>query len=138
MSVKAKLRALISAPFVSERSAPDWENQVDLAPSISSGTAGKEITYVPAADGYVSFAIYNDTNAISYARLNAEGTESALNVPALSGFSATLRVRKGNVDALSTEFAAGLLGSLHSYRWGVKKLLFQALSALSRAEVVYA
>lgn len=95
MSTKNLFRALISAPFVSERSAPDWENQVDLAPSISSGTAGKEITYVPAADGYVSFAIYNDTNAISYARLLAEGTESALNVPALSGFSATLRVRKG-------------------------------------------
>lgn len=136
MSAKNLFRALIASPFVSERSAPDWDNQVDLASAITNGTAGKEITYTPAADGYVSFAVFNNTDAVSYARLSSGGTESALNVPAQAGFSTALRVRKG--VAMSMLFQPNL-PQVYWARFvrtvgGVKRLLSQAFS---RAEVVY-
>ena len=96
MSVKAKLRALIAAPFVSERSAPDGSNVIDISGVITGGTPGTEIPYTPPADGYVSFAINNNSDANAYARINVEKVESALTIPARSGYSTGLRVRKGS------------------------------------------
>lgn len=96
MSVKAKLRALIAAPFVSERSAPDGSNVIDISGVITGGTPGTEIPYTPPADGYVSFAINNNSGANAYARINVENVESALTIPARSGYSTGLRVRKGS------------------------------------------
>nr|DAW55775.1 MAG TPA: hypothetical protein [Caudoviricetes sp.] len=96
MSVKAKLRALIAAPFVSERSAPDGSNVIDISGVITGGTPGTEIPYTPPADGYVSFAINNNSGANAYARINAESLEMAQTVAAGAGYSTSLRVRKGN------------------------------------------
>ena len=96
MSVKAKLRALIAAPFVSERSAPDGSNVIDISGVITGGTPGTEIPYTPPADGYVSFAINNNSGTNAYARINVENVESALTIPARSGYSTGLRVRKGS------------------------------------------
>lgn len=96
MSVKAKLRALISSPFVSERSAPDGSNVIDISGVITGGTPETEIPYTPPADGYVSFAINNNSGANAYARINAESLEMAQTVAAEAGYSTSLRVRKGN------------------------------------------
>lgn len=96
MSVKAKLRALIAAPFVSERSAPDGSNVIDISGVITGGTPETEIPYTPPADGYVSFAIHNNSGANAYARINAESLEMAQTVAAGAGYSTSLRVRKGN------------------------------------------
>lgn len=96
MSVKAKLRALIAAPFVSERSAPDGSNVIDISGVITGGTPGTEIPYTPPADGYVSFAIHNNSGANAYARINSESLEMALTVAAGAAYSTSLRVRKGN------------------------------------------
>lgn len=96
MSVKAKLRALIAAPFVSERSAPDGSNVIDISGVITGGTPGTEIPYTPPADGYVSFAINNNSGANAYARINAESLEMAQTVAAGAGYSTSLRVRKGS------------------------------------------
>ena len=96
MSVKAKLRALIAAPFVSERSSPDGSNVIDISGVITGGTPGTEIPYTPPADGYVSFAINNNSGANAYARINAESLEMAQTVAAGAGYSTSLRVRKGN------------------------------------------
>ena len=71
MSVKAKLRALIAAPFVSERSAPDGSNVIDISGAITGGTPGTEIPYTPPADGYVSFAIHNNSGANAFQALSA-------------------------------------------------------------------
>lgn len=137
MSVKAKLRALIAAPFVSERSAPDGSNVIDISGVITGGTPETEIPYTPPADGYVSFAIHNNSGANAYARINAESLEMAQTVAAGAGYSTSLRVRKGN--ALNMYFS-----SIPEVYWahfvrtvggGVKRLLSQAFS---RAEVVYA
>ena len=96
MSVKAKLRALIAAPFVSERSALDGSNVIDISGVITGGTPGTEIPYTPPADGYVSFAINNNSGANAYARINAESLEMAQTVAAGAGYSTSFRVRKGN------------------------------------------
>lgn len=97
MSVKAKLRALIAAPFVSERSAPDGSTVIDISGVITGGTPGTEIPYTPPVDGYVSFAINNNSGANAYARINAESLEMAQTIAAGVGYSTSLRVRKGNV-----------------------------------------
>ncbi|WP_308691184.1 hypothetical protein [uncultured Sutterella sp.] len=137
MSVKAKLRALISSPFVSERSAPDGSNVIDISGVITGGTPETEIPYTPPADGYVSFAINNNSGANAYARINAESLEMAQTVAAEAGYSTSLRVRKGNT--LNMYFS-----SIPKVYWarfvrtvggGVRKLLSQAFS---RTEVVYA
>ena len=104
MSVKKLYRALIAAPFVSERSAPDGSNVIDISGVITGGTPETEIPYTPPADGYVSFAINNNSGANAYARINVEGVESALTIPARSGYSTSLRVRKGN--ALNMYFSS--------------------------------
>jgi hypothetical protein len=96
MSVKKLYRALISSPFVSERSAPDGSNVIDISGVITGGTPGTEIPYTPPADGYVSFAINNNSGANAYARINAESLEMAQTVAAGAGYSTGLRVRKGN------------------------------------------
>lgn len=140
MSVKAKLRALIAAPFVSERSAPDGSNVIDISGVITGGTPGTEIPYTPPADGYVSFAINNNSGANAYARINAESLEMAQTVAAGAGYSTGLRVRKGNTlnmyfSSIPQVYWARFIRTVGG---GVKKLLFQALSAFSRTEVVYA
>lgn len=96
MSVKKLYRALISSPFVSERSAPDGSNVIDISGVITGGTPETEIPYTPPADGYVSFAIHNISGANAYARINAESLEMAQTVAAEAGYSTSLRVRKGN------------------------------------------
>lgn len=140
MSVKAKLRVLIAAPFVSERSAPDGSNVIDISGVITGGTPGTEIPYTPPADGYVSFAINNKSGANAYARINAESLEMAQTVAAGAGYSTSLRVRKGST--LNMYFSSipevYLARFVRTVGGGVKRLLSQVFSAFSRSGMVYA
>lgn len=103
MSVKKLYRALISSPFVSERSAPDGSNQIDISSVITGGTPSTDLFYTPPADGYVSFAINNNSQSNMFVRINAENVESALTVAPDSDFSTGIRVRRGS--ALSLYFS---------------------------------